>query len=118
MALLPSARIHTSHPRRRRVLMKSGPGMAGLGRGAVGQLDACSASASWSNASSSTSSGPRTFTDDRGPTKQSNGKADPMAPNLPVEIVAWNSEPRYSYTAIGSIVQRFASVLQNAKKVA
>jgi iron complex transport system substrate-binding protein len=34
------------------------------------------------------------------------------------QIVAWNSEPRYSYTAIGPIVQGFASALQNAKKVA
>ncbi|HTJ72433.1 MAG TPA: ABC transporter substrate-binding protein [Actinospica sp.] len=34
------------------------------------------------------------------------------------QIVAWNSEPRYSYTAIGPIVQGFADALQNAKKVA
>ena len=122
MAPLPSARIDTPHPSRRRVL-KSGLGMAGLGLGAIGLLDACSATASSSNASSSTStsSGPWTFTDDRGttvrldsapskvvaytgtaaalydfgvtdrivgvfgPTKQANGKADPMAGNLPVD---------------------------------
>lgn len=34
------------------------------------------------------------------------------------QIVAWNSEPRYSYTAIGPIVQGFATALRNAKKVA
>ena len=34
------------------------------------------------------------------------------------QIVGWNSEPRYSYTAIGPIVQGFATALQNAKKVA
>jgi iron complex transport system substrate-binding protein len=34
------------------------------------------------------------------------------------QIVAWNSEPRYSYTAIGPIVQGFATALQDAKKVA
>jgi len=121
MALLPSARIDTPHPSRRRVL-KSGLGMAaGLGLGAIGLLDACSATVSSSNASSSTSSGPWTFTDDRGttvrldsaptkvvaytgtaaalydfgvthrivgvfgPTRQANGKADPMAGNLPVD---------------------------------
>jgi len=34
------------------------------------------------------------------------------------QIVGWNSEPRYSYTAIGPIVQGFATALRNAKKVA
>ena len=34
------------------------------------------------------------------------------------QIVSWNSEPRYSYTAIGPIVQGFADALRNAKKVA
>ncbi|HWG25195.1 ABC transporter substrate-binding protein [Actinospica sp.] len=34
------------------------------------------------------------------------------------QIVSWNSESRYSYTAIGPIVQGFADALRNAKKVA
>jgi iron complex transport system substrate-binding protein len=34
------------------------------------------------------------------------------------QIVGWNSEPRYSYPAIGPIVRGFATALQNAKKVA
>ncbi|HET9172127.1 MAG TPA: ABC transporter substrate-binding protein [Actinospica sp.] len=117
------------HPSRRRVLT-SGLGMAGLGLGAVGLLEACSATVSSSNASDSSSSGssgpangPWTFTDDRGtavrlnsaptkviaytgaaaalydfgvtdrivgvfgPTKQADGKADPMAGDLPVDKV-------------------------------
>jgi iron complex transport system substrate-binding protein len=34
------------------------------------------------------------------------------------QILGWNSEMRYSYTAIGPIVQGFATALRNAKKVA
>lgn len=34
------------------------------------------------------------------------------------QVLAWNSEPRYSYPAIGPIVRTFATALANAKKVA
>ena len=120
MALPSHTRPHTPRPSRRRVL-KSGLGMAGLGLGAAGLLSACSATVSTADVSSSGSSGPWTFTDDRGttvrldsaptrvvaytgtaaalydfgvtdriagvfgPTTLANGKADPMAGNLPVD---------------------------------
>jgi iron complex transport system substrate-binding protein len=116
----PSGRLTTDRPSRRRVL-KTGLG-AGLGLGAAGLLGACSATVSTADAaaSGSASSGPWTFTDDRGttvrlgaaptrvvaytgtaaalydfgvtdrivgvfgPTELADGKADPMAGNLPV----------------------------------
>ncbi len=34
------------------------------------------------------------------------------------QILGWNSEMRYSYSAIGPIVQGFAAALRNAQKVA
>lgn len=116
---LPSLR--DASPTRRR-LLRTGMG-AGLGVGAAGLLSACGLanSSTDASASASPSSGPFSFTDDRGtavklpssptrvvayvdtaaalfdfgvtdrlvgvfgPTKQSNGSADPMAGNLPVD---------------------------------
>ena len=60
-------RPNLTHPSRRRVL-KSGLSAAGLGLGAIGLLGECSATVSTADASSSTTGGPWTFTDDRGTT--------------------------------------------------
>lgn len=106
MSLRSTTPHETPLPSRRRVL-KSGLG-AGLGLGAIGLLGACSATVSTANASSdaSTSSGPWTFTDDRGTTVRLD--------SAPTKVVAYTGTAAALYD-FGVSIDRLVGVFGPTK---